>query len=43
MLTVINSGHGTALNLHVSSGHAPFSVNSAAKVANLNASLRTTL
>jgi hypothetical protein len=39
MLTVINSGHGTALNLHVSSGHAPFSVNSAAKVANLNASL----
>jgi len=39
MLTVINSGQGTALNLHVSSGHAPFSVNSAAKVANLNASL----
>jgi hypothetical protein len=39
MLTVINSGHGTALNLHVSSGHAPFSVNSATRVANLNASL----
>lgn len=39
MLTVINSGHGTALNLHVSSGHPPFSVNSATKVANLNASL----
>jgi hypothetical protein len=39
MLTVINSGHGTALNLHVSSGHAPFSVNSATKVAHLNASL----
>jgi len=39
MLTVINSGHGTALNLSVSSGHAPFSVNSATKVANLNASL----
>ncbi len=39
MLTVINSGQGTALNLHVSSGHAPFSVNSATKVANLNASL----
>jgi hypothetical protein len=39
MLSVTNSGHGTALNLHVSSGHAPFSVNSATKVANLNASL----
>jgi hypothetical protein len=39
MLSVINSGAGTALNLHVSSGHAPFSVNSATKVANLNASL----
>jgi hypothetical protein len=39
MLTVNNSGHGTALTLHVSSGHAPFSVNSATKVANLNASL----
>jgi hypothetical protein len=39
MLTVTNSGHGTALNLHVSSGHAPFSVNSASRVANLNASL----
>jgi hypothetical protein len=39
MLTVINSGHGPALNLHVGSGHAPFAVNSSAKVANLNASL----
>ena len=39
MLTVTNSGHGTALNLHVSSGHAPFSVNSSTKVAHLNASL----
>ena len=39
MLTVINSGRGTALSLHVSSGHAPFSVNSATKVAHLNASL----
>ena len=39
MLSVINSGHGTALNLHVSSGHAPFTVNSATKVAHLNASL----
>jgi len=39
MLTVTNSGHGTALNLHVSSGHAPFSVNSSKKVAHLNASL----
>jgi hypothetical protein len=39
MLKVINSGPGTALNLHVSSGHPPFSVNSATKVANLNASL----
>lgn len=39
MLTVTNSGHGAALNLHVSAGHAPFSVNSATKVANLNASL----
>ena len=39
MLTVTNSGQGTALNLHVTSGHAPFSVNSAKKVANLNASL----
>jgi hypothetical protein len=39
MLTVINSGHGTALSLHVSGGHAPFSVNSAANVAHLNASL----
>jgi hypothetical protein len=39
MLNVINSGHGTALNLHVSSGRPPFSVNSTTKVANLNASL----
>jgi hypothetical protein len=39
MLTVNNSGHGTALNMHVTSGHAPFSVNSSTKVANLNASL----
>jgi hypothetical protein len=39
MLNVLNSGHGTALSLHVSSGHPPFSVNSATKVANLNASL----
>src|SRR5215472_3001193 len=39
MLNVVNSGSGTALNLHVSSGHPPFSVNSATKVANLNASL----
>jgi hypothetical protein len=39
MLNVINSGSGTALNLKVGSGHPPFSVNSATKVANLNASL----
>jgi hypothetical protein len=39
MLNVINSGRGTALSLHVSSGHPPFSVNSATKIANLNASL----
>jgi hypothetical protein len=39
MLSVVNSGHGTALSLHVGSGHPPFSVNSATKVANLNASL----
>lgn len=39
MFTVTNSGHGTALNLHVSSRHAPFSVNSSTKVAHLNASL----
>jgi hypothetical protein len=39
MLTVINSGRGPALSLHVSRGQAPFIVNSAAKVANLNASL----
>lgn len=39
MLNVANSGQGTALNLHVSSGHAPFTVNSATKVAHLNASL----
>ena len=39
MLTVVNSGRGTALSLHVSGGHAPFTVNSATKVAHLNASL----
>jgi len=39
MLSVTNSGHGTALNMHVTSGHAPFSVNSSTKVAHLNASL----
>ena len=39
MLNMTNSGGGTALNLHVGSGHPPFSVNSATKVANLNASL----
>jgi hypothetical protein len=39
MLNVINSGHGTALNLKVSRGRPPLSVNSATKVANLNASL----
>jgi hypothetical protein len=39
MLSVVNSGSGTALDLHVGSGHAPFSVNSATKVDNLNASL----
>ena len=39
MLNVINSGSGTALNLHVGSGHPPFTVNSATQVANLNASL----
>jgi hypothetical protein len=39
MLNVVNSGRGTALNLHVSSGHPPFSVNSSTRVANLNASL----
>lgn len=39
MLNVVNSGSGTALNLHVGSGHPPFAVNSATKVANLNASL----
>jgi hypothetical protein len=39
MLNVVNSGPGTALNLHVGSGHPPFTVNSATKVANLNASL----
>jgi len=39
MLSVTNSGSGTALNLHVGSGHPPLSVNSATEVANLNASL----
>lgn len=39
MLKVVNSGSGTALDLHVGSGHPPFAVNSATQVANLNASL----
>ena len=39
MLNVINSGPGTTLSLHASSGHPPFTVNSATQVANLNASL----
>lgn len=39
MLAVINSGRGPALSLHVGRGRAPLSVNSAVKVANLNASL----
>jgi len=38
-LSVINSGSGTALTLHVRRGHPPFSVNSATQVAKLNASL----
>jgi hypothetical protein len=39
MLAVTNSGSGTALSLQVGKGKAPFSVNSSARVANLNASL----
>jgi hypothetical protein len=39
MLNVVNSGSGTALNLHVGSGHPPFAVDSATQVAKLNASL----
>ena len=39
MLNVINSGTGTALSLHASSGHPPFTVDSATQVAKLNASL----
>src|SRR5262245_42304666 len=39
MLTVTNSGRGTALNLHVGKGHAPLEVNSRTVVRNLNASL----
>ena len=39
MLSVTNNGAGTALNLHVAKGKAPFSVNSSAQVAGLNASL----
>ena len=39
MLNVINSGSGTALGLHVGSGHPPFTVDSATQVAKLNASL----
>jgi hypothetical protein len=39
MLSVTNKGRGTALSLHVAGGKAPLSVNSSARVANLNASL----
>jgi hypothetical protein len=39
MLSVTNSGSGTALSLRVRAGKAPFSVNSAGQVAKLNASL----
>src|SRR5215469_13518010 len=39
MLSVTNKGSGTALNLQVGNGKAPFSVNSSGRVANLNASL----
>ena len=39
MLSVTNSGAGTALSLQVAKGKAPFSVNSSKRVANLNASL----
>jgi len=36
-VTSTNTGFATALGLNVPSGHAPFTVNSGAKVANLNA------
>jgi hypothetical protein len=39
MLSVTNSGPGTALSLQVKAGKAPFSVNSAVQVPKLNASL----
>lgn len=39
MLSVTNSGTGSALALHVAKGKAPFSVNSSTQVSNLNASL----
>jgi hypothetical protein len=39
MLSVTNKGAGTALSLQVARGKPPFSVNSSARVANLNASL----
>jgi hypothetical protein len=39
MLSVTNKGKGTALSLQVGRGRAPFSVNSSAQVAKLNASL----
>jgi len=39
MLSVTNSGGGTALSLQVGKGKAPFTVNSSGQVAGLNASL----
>jgi hypothetical protein len=39
MLSVTNSGSGTALSLQVAKGKAPFSVSSSAQVSKLNASL----
>ncbi len=39
MLSVINSGSGTAMSLQVKAGRAPLSVNSAVQVPKLNASL----
>jgi len=39
MLKLTNSGRSTALRLNVGRGRAPLTVNSAARVANLNASL----
>jgi hypothetical protein len=39
MLTVANAGRGTALNLKVGKGRAPFTVNSGAQVSKLNASM----